>query len=165
MSALERVEKDGHSFSPQDFARQELAIACLVHRITSLSQEAMKDFLDIGAELAKCPSPEVFKEIAETMREILFPDLIGQVNQMESTVAPTDNSLALPQGSRNSWIGSKIKEKRQAAGLTQGQLAEKTGLLQGHISRLESGVHSPSFKTLERIAVAFGIKANELDYL
>lgn len=47
---------------------------------------------------------------------------------------------------------------RQEKKLTQAQLAEKTGMKQAAIARLESGRANPSFKTLNRVAKAFGKK-------
>ena len=61
------------------------------------------------------------------------------------------------------YIGAKIREKREAAGLSQQQLEERSGLPQSHISRLENGLHSPSFATLEKIAGALGIPVTDLD--
>lgn len=53
-------------------------------------------------------------------------------------------------------IGNQIKELRERAGLTQVQLANRTGLRQPVISRLEAGSHVPTWRTLERIAHALG---------
>jgi transcriptional regulator with XRE-family HTH domain len=36
-------------------------------------------------------------------------------------------------------LGERVKNLRTAAGMTQAQLAEATGLKQFHISRIESG--------------------------
>ena len=51
-----------------------------------------------------------------------------------------------------------IVEARAKTGLTQKQLAEKTGISQADISRLERGTGNPSVKTLQRIASALGRK-------
>ena len=64
-----------------------------------------------------------------------------------------------PSASLQNWIAfisKKIRDAREGAGLTQMQLAKKSGLLQGQISRLEQGQHSPTAKTLEKIAHATG---------
>lgn len=47
---------------------------------------------------------------------------------------------------------------RQEKKLTQAQLAQKTGMKQAAVARLESGKASPSFKTLNRIAKALDKK-------
>ena len=49
------------------------------------------------------------------------------------------------------------------AELTQVELAEKSGIPQSHISRLESNKHSPSRATLKRIAKALKVDLSELD--
>lgn len=51
-----------------------------------------------------------------------------------------------------------ILSARLEAKLTQAQLAEKVGMKQAAIARLESGKASPSFKTLNRIAKALDKK-------
>lgn len=43
-------------------------------------------------------------------------------------------------------------DARKASGLTQKDLAEKTGIAQGEISRLENGNANPSLNTLKRLA-------------
>ena len=54
--------------------------------------------------------------------------------------------------------GHAIIRARSAFGLTQQQLAEKTGIRQGDISKIEHGNSNPSLKTLKRIADGMGLK-------
>ena len=61
------------------------------------------------------------------------------------------------------FVGQKVRERRKAAELTQEQLAEKSGLPQSHISRIEAARLSPSRATLEKIAEALGVSLKELD--
>lgn len=53
-------------------------------------------------------------------------------------------------------IMRKIVAARTESNLTQAQLAEKTGLRQSNISRIETGAAVPSIKTLETIAKGLG---------
>ena len=53
-------------------------------------------------------------------------------------------------------IGSFIAALRKANGLTQKELAEKTGIRQSNLSRIESGTCSPTVETLSRIATGLG---------
>jgi len=49
-------------------------------------------------------------------------------------------------------------DARKKAGLTQKQLAERTGIAQSDISRLETGNANPSLKTLQRLAAGMGMR-------
>lgn len=49
-------------------------------------------------------------------------------------------------------------DARKTAGLTQKQLAERTGIAQADISRLENGNANPSLKTLQRLAKGMGMR-------
>lgn len=48
-------------------------------------------------------------------------------------------------------------EARTSQNLTQKQLAEKTGIAQTEISRLENGTRNPSIKLLQRLAEGMGM--------
>lgn len=54
-------------------------------------------------------------------------------------------------------IREMIKARREA-GLTQKELAERTGLQQSNISRIENGNGNPSLETLNKIAQGLGKK-------
>ena len=49
-----------------------------------------------------------------------------------------------------------IVEARTSQNLTQKELAERTGINQADISKLENGNANPSIKTLQRLAAALG---------
>lgn len=49
-------------------------------------------------------------------------------------------------------------DARKKSGLTQKQLAERTGIAQADISKLESGNGNPSIKTLQRLAAGMGMR-------
>jgi transcriptional regulator with XRE-family HTH domain len=55
-------------------------------------------------------------------------------------------------------MGLKIKYLREAAGLTQRELAERLDAQQPAIARLENGHVKPDVATLERIATALGYR-------
>ena len=48
-------------------------------------------------------------------------------------------------------------DARKKSGLTQKQLADKTGIAQSDISKLETGNANPSLQTLQRLASGMGI--------
>ena len=49
-------------------------------------------------------------------------------------------------------------DARKASGMTQQQLAEKTGIAQADISKLENGSAKPSLCTLRRLAAGMGMQ-------
>ena len=49
-------------------------------------------------------------------------------------------------------VALQVIELREKHGLTQAQLAERCGVDQGDISRIERGATSPTARTLQRIA-------------
>ena len=53
-------------------------------------------------------------------------------------------------------IGQRIADLRKQHGMTQQALADKTGLIRAHISRIERGRYSVGFDTLQQIAEALG---------
>jgi len=63
---------------------------------------------------------------------------------------------------RDGKIGERIKRIRSEKGITQEQLADLTGIKRSNISRLESGKHTVTLPTLERIADALNIQVVQL---
>ncbi|SFU97295.1 helix-turn-helix domain-containing protein [Butyrivibrio sp. INlla21] len=57
-----------------------------------------------------------------------------------------------------------IIDARKDSGLTQKELADKTGIAQGDISKLERGTANPSLKTLQRLAAGMG-KVLKIEFL
>ena len=53
-------------------------------------------------------------------------------------------------------IVQAIIDARESSGLTQSELARKTGIAQGDISKIENGNGNPSIKTLKRLAQGMG---------
>jgi DNA-binding XRE family transcriptional regulator len=54
-------------------------------------------------------------------------------------------------------LGARIRALRLAAGLTQAELARRTGIHRPNIARVEAGRHTPSLETLARVAAALGV--------
>ncbi|RME15118.1 MAG: cupin domain-containing protein [Alphaproteobacteria bacterium] len=54
-------------------------------------------------------------------------------------------------------VGARLKALRQAAGLSQRQLADRAGVPHGQISMIETGRSSPSVASLRRILGGLGI--------
>ncbi|MEY9876664.1 transcriptional regulator with XRE-family HTH domain [Streptacidiphilus sp. MAP12-33] len=59
-------------------------------------------------------------------------------------------------------VGALIRQHRQAAGLSQVQLAERAGIDHKTVSRAENGVYAVSIDQVARIARALGVSSSEL---
>lgn len=54
-------------------------------------------------------------------------------------------------------VGENVKKARERAGLTQEDLAERSGFSQQYLSGLERGKRNPTIVTLFEVAQALGI--------
>jgi transcriptional regulator with XRE-family HTH domain len=61
-----------------------------------------------------------------------------------------------------SAIGPKIRELREAAALTQEDLAHQAGISTSTLSRIERGNFQPRMDTLGKLAQALGVSVAEL---
>lgn len=59
-------------------------------------------------------------------------------------------------------LGRRVADQRKRAGLTQAQLAERIGVANETISRLERGSAVPSLGRVEAVASALGVELSEL---
>ncbi len=60
-------------------------------------------------------------------------------------------------------LGEMLKQIRESKGLTQVQLADKTGVTQEYIAKLESGARvNPSLKVLRAFAKALNVELVDL---
>ncbi|QXE36347.1 helix-turn-helix domain-containing protein [Streptomyces sp. GMY02] len=55
-------------------------------------------------------------------------------------------------------LGRAVRERREALGMTQAQLAEAAGLRQPAVARFEAGGTMPTLPLLERIAAALHLR-------
>lgn len=58
-------------------------------------------------------------------------------------------------------FGVRLKELREAAGMTQGQLADLAGMNMFGIAKLEQGLRDPGWSTVLAIAAALKVTPNE----
>lgn len=61
-------------------------------------------------------------------------------------------------------LGKRIRELREAAGMTQGRLAAAAGIGRITLVRIENGEQSPRYGTLAAVAQAFGRPVAEIMY-
>lgn len=59
-------------------------------------------------------------------------------------------------------LGQRLRALRMAAGLTQAELARRTGIHRPNIARVEAGRHTPSLETLARLAAAIGVSTTRV---
>lgn len=134
------------------------ALAIIQDRVRTLPEDARKDLFKLIALLPRAKGSDELTEVVEAIEEILAQD----------TVSLTSVSLAdqpAPEGLVNwmKFVGKRIRDFREKAGQTQGELADKAELPQSHISRLENAKHSATRLTLKKIATALGVPLAELD--
>ena len=61
-------------------------------------------------------------------------------------------------------IGNRIRQCRINAGLRQEYVAEKVGISQKHLSRIERGYHNPHFETIIALANTLDVTVNDFLY-
>lgn len=96
-------------------------------------------------------------ELAEDATEATLGLATGASFSLRANaVAPTNgHSNGIPiDGVR---LGARLRELRLEAGLTQAELARRTGIHRPNIARVEAGRHTPSLETLSRLATAIGV--------
>jgi len=59
-------------------------------------------------------------------------------------------------------LGKNLRAARKKLGLTQEEVAERSGVQAGEISRIETGKRDPQVSTLEKLAAAVELKPGRL---
>lgn len=59
-------------------------------------------------------------------------------------------------------LGKNLRAARQGLGLTQEEVAERSGVQAGEISRIERGLRDPKVSTLEKLASALNLRPGQL---
>lgn len=59
-------------------------------------------------------------------------------------------------------LGKRVKYLRKQKNITQAQFAEKIGLSINYISQIETGIASPTFKTLSMLAKTLEVEIKDL---
>jgi len=144
---------------PSEVKQVILALSILTERISSLPKVDRDELFELLQEWRKADGQEDQKSIHRAMEEILAQNPVSAKPMHLGEEKPMSRGL-------KSWskhVGQKIKQLRESAQLTQVQLAEKAGLPQSHVSRLENAEHSATHLTLEKIAKALGVHVGEID--
>ena len=72
------------------------------------------------------------------------------------------NKAAGQAGQSPELIGKRVRSIRRRTGVTLEQLAERTGLNKGYLSRIESGEKSPSIATLLKLSAELKVPTSQL---
>jgi len=67
-----------------------------------------------------------------------------------------------PDDPRVGDFGKNLRAARRLAGLTQEQVAERSGVHATEVSRIEAGKRDPKISTLERLAAAVEVPPGKL---
>jgi transcriptional regulator with XRE-family HTH domain len=67
-----------------------------------------------------------------------------------------------PRSPEHAALGDAIREKREALGYSQEELADATPMHITYLGGLERGVRNPSYATLVRLSAALGTTPGEL---
>lgn len=135
----------------------EFSISVLIHRISTLPKEDRDDLYRLVKELGSVSCSDEIESIRQAMMEIL-DQRDGKIEELDLTPG-----TGTPNGKWKKFISEKIKSERVEKGWTQDELAARSGIPQSHLSRIENGVHSPSRKTVEKIAAALEVPVAEFD--
>ncbi len=105
-------------------------------------------------------TPEVQKTLAYFLASLMGNSLPTSMETSPSTKPNADQPV---KRQRKQKLGDKIRSLREEVNLSQGGLAQKTGISQGYLSQLENGdVKNPSARILLRVAKALKVDSDEL---
>ena len=62
-------------------------------------------------------------------------------------------------------LGEKIKELRKSMGYTQEKLAELVDIDDKHLSKIENGIHLPTYKTIKKLSEILQFNLQDIDTL
>lgn len=84
-----------------------------------------------------------------------FQKLLDQALE-KVNLTPVDDTPEVEEYDIDAEVRDLVISARSAANLTQRQLAQRSGVSQANISKIENGNYQPSLSTLKRIAGALG---------
>ena len=84
-----------------------------------------------------------------------FQKLLDQALE-KVNLTPDDDTPEMEEYDIDVEVRDLVISARNAANLTQKQLAQRSGVSQANISKIENGNYHPSLSTLKRIADALG---------
>jgi DNA-binding XRE family transcriptional regulator len=143
-------------------------IAKLMQRLTELKSTPVQGGDELGEELQSIAEATV--EILEAMESLrldnnLLSESAEDIENVERRmIRSQDGALAKAQVEQEAEVFLKnYRSIKAKLGLhTQQDVAELTGIDRRYISIIENGKHRPQFKTIKKIADAFGVDVSKL---
>ena len=133
----------------------------MLDRILGLRPTQQKRIWELVQLYQEAASKQEAIEIGEVVGEILFRD------PNTCTAAPLEDEQSKDKGKalgrHRVYVGRQIRKHRQRLKMSQEKLAEKAGIPQSHVCRLETGKHAPTYLTIEKLAKAMNVEPSELD--
>jgi DNA-binding transcriptional regulator YiaG len=130
-------------------------------RLSKLPKDQRRDLHKLCELLVAEEDEREQYEIARTLTEIIFPESIKNLLNDESIKEMAEARRRLDEYRKR--VGHEIRRRRESMKMTQTELAERAGIPQSHVSRLERGKHAPTYVTLERVAKALETTPARLD--
>lgn len=94
------------------------------------------------------------------MTRASWTELKGKKLGAMTAVERTEYDRAYAEARLAADVGERVHAAREAAGLSQRELARRMGTSQAAIDRLESGGVGATLTTLQRVATALGLEVN-----
>ena len=89
-----------------------------------------------------------------------WTELKAQRLSAMSTAERVEYDRAYAAAALAAEVGERVREAREAAGLSQRELARRMGTSQAAVDRLEAGGVGATLTTLQRVASALGLEVN-----
>jgi DNA-binding NtrC family response regulator len=99
---------------------------------------------------------------AHTFDYLTKPFPIEQLQRTVMRCLESRGLLRLSEEALRESLGTAIRERRKALGLTLAQMAQRTQVSLGYLSQIELGKNSASIETLYRIALGLRIRMADL---
>ena len=137
---------------------QKRAIDCIL-RLRLSQQERVFELVDL---FRKSESAAERVEIAAVLAEVLFggPEAVVATPIYAEQVSEKARQAL---STHRDYVAKQIRKRRHQLKMTQEELAEKAGLPQSHICRLERGQHAPTHLTVEKLARALDVRMSDID--
>ena len=99
---------------------------------------------------------------ARTYDYLTKPFQVDQLRDIVFRCLENKGLLRMTEDALRESLGTAIRSRRKALGLTLSDLSKRTEVSLGYLSQIELGKNSASIETLYRICLALGMKMSEL---